>query len=445
MQTNQTTAVPDASAYLTYDPAFMTTADPAGLMLCTTLEDVQAVQINACCLALGQTPEALRTCRAFFEAFPQVVVLGADEAARMALCEQLQQAVPSIEVCTTEQTAYHGCTSIAQLRAEHGLSAVDDLQQYIYELPPWGLLIGSQVESQDMTQVPHVASGIKGLDYLIGGLYDGELTVWTGKGGEGKSTALALPILSAIRQGRSCCVYSGEMNDKRYMEWMRTIAAGPGNTMKKQLENGKIVWTAKPEIAAQIDLWLGSRLQVVDNSKGGVHEEDTILSLFRYAHRRYGSTVFVVDNLMTVDLPDDDYYRSQSKFVGHLLDFAHETNSHIHLVAHRKKGGAAKGKTRTGSDEVSGSSDVTKRADNVICVSRCDESDESGYETRLELLKNRDFGSSGTIGLHFDETSRRLYESEPDWKCGWEYRFTEQQLDFTEISTTQIQEGELPF
>ena len=411
----ETTAVPDCKGLLTFDPCLMSVDSPEGLWLCTDLEDVLAIGINAAALAPGVGPDRLGECRDFFEAFAFVLVVGADPERRKTLAEQLREALPSLEICVTEQAVYRDCRSVRELRDRHGLSAVNALPEQQTELPPWGILPAWTVEAEDLAQTPHLPSGIPALDSLIGGFYGGEVTVWTGRRGEGKSTALALPTLAALRSGAKVFAYSGELSAARYMDWLRTIAAGPEHLALQMTDTGRQVWCARREVAAQIDLWLRNRLYIADNQQPELHREDRLLAVFWYAWKRYGCSVFLLDNLMTVELKGEDFFRAQSRFVGKLVEFAHKTGAHVHLVAHLRKGG---GPGRRDGDDISGSADIANRADNTICVSR--ENITCPFQAELRVLKNRDFGETGAVRLKFDTRSRRFYQENPNWKCGWE-------------------------
>lgn len=346
------------------------------------------------------------------------MVAGPDETARRTLAAALQKACPSVECCITAQSAYRGCTSLQELKDKHGLQAVDDLWMDSDPLPPYGLLEASSVEEVDIAHQPHARSGIPPLDAMIGGFYDGELSIWTGKRKEGKSTMIGLAIIAAIREGRRVCVYSGELPAWRYKAWLMTMAAGHNYLLESKTDTGKQVWAPQPQIARQIDLWWKNKLYIVDNRAADIHRPDTLLSVCRHAHKRFGCSCFVLDNLMTVSLPGEDKYDAQSRFVGSLVDFAHETHAHVHLVAHQRKSGAQK-QGKGNSDEVSGSGDITNRADNVFAVSRS-ASDEDPFDAYLEVLANRDFGETGSIGMKFDPRSRRYYTGNLNWKCGWE-------------------------
>lgn len=429
----QTTTVPDASQYLVYEPSFLCTDSPDGLWLCTDPEDAAVIRINAAALPAGAAPDNLAHAKAFLEAFPFVLVVGSDEGKRRDLADALRRQVPSVEVCITSQSVYRGCASVLELKEKHGLSAVENLWRDADELPPYGLLEISSVEKVDVAHLPHAKSGIPDLDKMIGGLYDGEVSVWTGKRKEGKSTMIGLPILSAIREGRKVCVYSGELPAWRYKSWLLAMAAGPVYLAEDVTDTGKAVWAPLPEIARQIDLWWKDKLFLIDNTAADIHQPDKLLGLMRYTWKRFGCSVFVLDNLMTVSLPGDDKYNAQSAFVGQLVDFAHETRSHVHLVAHRRKGGTQRG-SKGDSDDVSGSADITNRADNTFAVSRIEDED-SPFDASLEILANRSYGVTGIIHLKFDVRSRRYYQGNVNWKCGWESDAKDaDQIQFTELT-----------
>lgn len=153
----QSTLLPDASQYLVYEPRFMDPDSPDGLWLCTDLEDAAVIQINAAALPLGLSKANLQGALDFLEAFSFVLVVGADEAKRRALADAVRQQVPSVEVCITANSAYHGCTSIRELQDKHGMEAVENLWKDSDELPPYGLLEISSVEKVDMAKIPHAS------------------------------------------------------------------------------------------------------------------------------------------------------------------------------------------------------------------------------------------------------------------------------------------------
>ena len=132
----QSTSLPDASQFLVYEPRFMDPSSPDGLWLCTNAEDAATIQMNAAALPVGATADNLNRASSFLEAFRFVLVVGPDESKRRALADALRRQVPSVEVCITSNSVYHGCTSIRELQDKHGFSAIENLWKDAEELPP---------------------------------------------------------------------------------------------------------------------------------------------------------------------------------------------------------------------------------------------------------------------------------------------------------------------
>jgi twinkle protein len=184
--------------------------------------------------------------------------------------------------------------------------------------------------------------------------------------------------------------------------------------------SGKSFYRVTDNAMPKIDEWWRQRFFLYDNKIASASDENSILNVFEYAVRRYGCSVFLVDNLMTARFStsaERDFFRAQSNFTGRLVEFAKKFEVHVHLVAHRRKGGNEK--KRGDSDDVSGSSEITNRADNLFGVSRIEE-EGSEFNARLEIILNRSYGETGCIDMKFDPRSRRFYLQNPNWSCGWE-------------------------
>ena len=171
----------------------------------------------------------------------------------------------------------------------------------------------------------------------------------------------------------------------------------------------------------KVDEWWRGSFFLYDNTSPGGNDEDAIISTFEYAVRRFGCSVFLVDNLMTARFStsrESDFYRAQSNFVGRLVEFAKKYEVHVHLVAHPRK---TDGRTLT-NDDIGGSGDVTNRADNTFSLERLSEADaaQKGYNAVLRVLKNRACGRELALALCFDGASRRFYRPGMVRKYGWE-------------------------
>ncbi len=206
----------------------------------------------------------------------------------------------------------------------------------------------------------------------------GELTVWTGYNGHGKSLMLSQILLGLMQQGERVVVFSGEMTPERQLKRVAKQASGLDRPTMGYLD--------------AIGRWLHDKLWLF-NVVGSASIE-RLLTVFLYASKRYGTRHFVIDSLMMTDVPEDGAgaMTAQKEAVRKLCDFAKRNNCHIHLVAHPRKGvDESKG---PGKLDVAGSSKITDGADNVFTVwsARRDESkevDPDEPDARLELQKQR--------------------------------------------------------
>jgi twinkle protein len=109
---------------------------------------------------------------------------------------------------------------------------------------------------------------------------------------------------------------------------------------------------------------------------------------------------------------------AQSNFVGKLKRLAIKYDVAIILVAHPRKSNEA-----ITNDDVSGSSDITNKADVVLSYQRIDNSDVCNG--KLFVTKNRLFGKYAVgdkaIPLFYDDATKRIFQDGGgDRHYGWE-------------------------
>lgn len=396
-----------------YDPEHMDPNQPT-LWWCLGAEDVLAVQENAVCKShtvswaeLEKSGEILAEIVGNYEF---VLVCAPPGPARDELVEHLTAFLYTPVLVPTEK-AFRGCDSVMQLLERGGRKAVNALLYEAQEMPMQGVLDIAEVECDQRLNAQRVLSGFRELDAKIGGFSPGELSVWTGKRGEGKSTLLSQLLLEAVNQGHRVCAYSGEMPARQFKRVMLQQAAGRDNVERQEdARSGRVLFEVKAETAQHINEWWRRRVFLNDIKRENCHDERQILKIFEYAHRRYGCDVFLVDNIMTAQLKDAaalGYWQAQSAFTGRLVAFAKSSGVHVHLVAHPRK----TGKNRLAADDVGGSVDITNRADNVLRVERLPEHkiETAGCNMLLSVLKNREFGALPKVKLNFDPLTRRFY------------------------------------
>lgn len=413
----------NAQQHLFLNPERLNTAAPSGLWFCADVIDQSALEQetgNAVCLPTDGTFDDLNDCGDFFRLFPFVVVAHPDSKLRGQIIKELHErllAVPLMEITD----GYAGCPNMAGFVRKFGADRTLDLLRYGRSIQAAGLI--------DFADIPRgrkpcgVPSGIGCLDRTTGGFAPGELTVWTGRRGEGKSTLLGQILLTAVQNGQRVFAYSGELRAETFRRWTEIQAAGRNNVqIETDAQTGREYAVVPRSQGWYIGEWLRGRFFLFDNSARNSDTPDALLSMMEFAHRRYGCTVFALDNLMSMRLPDGkDFYRAQSEFVGRLVSFTKETKTHVHLVAHPRKTDSSREFT---GDDVGGSGDILNRADNALLLERLpeDKAQAAEYSSLLTILKNRAYGARKKIALCFDPVGNRYYEpnTSPDWQYLWE-------------------------
>jgi len=372
----------------------------------------------------------LDTCWDFVQKFESVYLFGDNDQAGQEMINRLISKLSDKRVFVVR----HECKDANELLFRKGKQAVFDSWQNAAEVPVNGLLNLADVTPLDVTKMQRIRTGIGRLNQLLGGFIYGDVTVWTGKRGEGKSTMLSQTCLDAIDDGKKVCAYSGELRADRFQYWVDLQAAGmPYITEYYDHAADRQTYYVKGDIKQKIHDWYNEKFWLYDNDIAIEDENEDIIKLFEVAAKRYDCRMFMVDNLMTAEdrcMSEKDYYRQQSRFVGRLVRFAKVYNAHVHLVAHPRKTSGG-----LDNDSISGSGAITDRVANVISLSRLKEDKRAmvGYDVSMEVMKNRWEGQLDTIGLNYDKVSRRLYvpSDENMYQYGWEF------MEWGEIPKTE--------
>lgn len=245
-------------------------------------------------------------------------------------------------------------------------------------------------------------------------LYMGCLSIWTGINGHGKSVFLGQVMAGAVEQGQNICIASFEMAPSQTIE--RIILQRAGSRPNRS------------DFDAAMD-WCNESIWIFDLV--GTAKQERVLEVFDYAFHRYGIRQFVVDSLSKLGMSEDDY-KGQKAFIDKAGDFAKRTQTHVHLVAHARKGQDEF--SPPGKMDVKGTGAITDMADNVFCVHRnkAKERDitlaiegrlekktledvQKEYDAFIICSKHRNDGADaeGMFGLYFDR-QRQMYIEDQD-------------------------------
>lgn len=231
----------------------------------------------------------------------------------------------------------------------------------------------------------------------------GEVTLWAGINGHGKSQFVGQVILNQMRFGRRICMASLEMAPARTMGRMSRQAFGAEQPAQEYIRS--------------FHRWTDGKLWLYDHV--GPCKPEIMVALIRYAADNFGIDQFVVDNLTKV-VDGEDNYNAQKDFVNQLCQAAHDTGVHIHLVAHVRKGKTEK--EQPGKFDVKGAGSITDMVDNVFIVWR-NKGKEEAYragstnydagepDAILQLEKQRNGETEGHYRFWFHPASLQYLET----------------------------------
>lgn len=244
------------------------------------------------------------------------------------------------------------------------------------------------------------------------GLYfrEGEVTLWSGVTGHGKSSLLKQTMLE-------CCAAAIPFFVASFEHKAEDICEGLARAAKR----------SKPttEDVEQMLHEYGSMMHFLDIVGEASAEE--LLSAMRSCSKRHGSKQFFVDSLMRISGLEEDY-PAQTKFLNDLQAFAKETKGHVHLVTHPRKVDETQ---RVRKMDVKGSANIANNADNIITVRRNvqkQDADENGksvagiHDAEISVEKQRATGWQGIARLKFDAASKtfsRFYSDDKPKHRNW--------------------------
>lgn len=183
-------------------------------------------------------------------------------------------------------------------------------------------------------------------------LRPGETSLWYGVNGHGKSALVQQVMLDAIKNNFRCCAANLEFRPERWL--MRVVRQGAADPMP----SGQRIRHTLQAMAGWLWMYVAS----------GSVTLDSVLDVFRYAVKRYGIDLFLIDNFAKLSIAEDDY-QQHKVFMDRVSDFSRDMNVHVMVVAHTRK-------TERGEDsppqkgDVKGSGALTDLADTVMAVWR---------------------------------------------------------------------------
>lgn len=235
----------------------------------------------------------------------------------------------------------------------------------------------------------------------------GEVSMWVGMNGHGKSLLTSQVMLDIAAQGQRICIASMEMRPQATLERMLRQAIG--------------VVTPSVTTTDNFLKWADDKVYIYDQQ--GTVDRDEMLAIIRYSAKKIGVKHFVLDSLLKCGLAEDDYTQ-QKKFMDALCNIARDFDIHVHLIHHCRK--PADEFSLPGKFDSRGSGTVPDQADHVFIVWRnkkkefdkrankpvddslpdailvCDKNRHLGWEAKIPLWV------SPQLGIYHDTSDRRF-------------------------------------
>lgn len=245
----------------------------------------------------------------------------------------------------------------------------------------------------------------------------GEVTLWAGQNGHGKTQVLSQVALSLMGQGERVCIASFEMKPITTLQRLARMYAGtnPFSPEYQSVDGIK----ALDELFTEFSQWSDGKLWLYDQQ--GSVTADRVIGMSRYCAKELGIGHVVIDSLMKCVNGEDDY-NGQKNFVDELTALARDNGIHIHLIHHIRK--PANEGHMPDKHDAKGSGSITDQVDNVMMVWRNKPKEDDiklkgsmsslrdKHDAVILCRKQRNGEDEPSIALWFDRDSQQ-YKGDP--------------------------------
>lgn len=239
----------------------------------------------------------------------------------------------------------------------------------------------------------------------------GEVTVYAGTNGGGKSLITGQIALGLVRQGKKVCIASFEMAPQKTL-W-RMVRQFAGEYIDDPLCPDRNAYIR--QIMGRFRKFIAGKLFIYDQQ--GTTNPSKVIAMARYCAMEKEIQHVFIDSLMKCVEKEDDY-NEQKKFVDELCSLARDHNIHVHLVHHIRK--QETDEKQPNKNDLKGSGSIADQVDNVFMIWRNKKKEnmikngESGLDdisdTLLMCEKQRNGDASEWYKLWFHGSSNQFVE-----------------------------------
>lgn len=293
----------------------------------------------------------------------------------------------------------------------------------------------------------YVPTGLPSVDYALNDLVPGFTTLITGRANGGKSTFVRQVIVNAIDKDNKVYLMNGEENKNNIVNKLYQCVIGNNKEDYDLIKiNKRYKKEPKKHILQKLQKWHEGKLVLFNKGDSRLKTIQELTNMLEMEIKLNNFNLVVVDNLMSIlSVQAAEKYEQQADFMQRLSDMAKSYNTHIVLVLHPNK--TYKKGQDMDMEQISGTSDLYNKADNVISVVR--EYDQGiinqGIDGKISVIKNRDFENIVNVEVNFDKETHLLLEIEKETNNALGYMFNLEGTKSLEGFQQVITDKDCPF
>lgn len=273
---------------------------------------------------------------------------------------------------------------------------------------------------------------ISTLNFLVGGMELGEISIIAGETGSGKTTFVSMCVAEIIKHDKCFCIFGESTIEKQAHAQYRQMTPYTDNdyTFVNYYKDGQKTNVGKFFVSEKAENEIKEKTRkklFYYDPKGGM-DIDSILNAMNVAYKKGGIKYFVLDNIMQITTNTNDEVREIKDDFEQLRRFVIDNKVHCIVLAHYRKSNDY-GCFRRRLEEIAGTSAIGNKCATALNIIRLDNVDKeskysksfakllemNGYDFNecdavIEVLKTR-HNKLGFVGLRYNKKSNTYFEA----------------------------------
>ena len=271
----------------------------------------------------------------------------------------------------------------------------------------------------------YIPTGLNSIDDAINDLAPGCVTLIAGRSNGGKTTLTKQIMANAIDKGNKVYLMSGEGNTEKLINEIYQCVIGRNNGYYDIIKvNKKYHKEPKIEILEALKRWHKGKFTLFNKGESKLKTIEQLFKMVEVEVKVNKFDLIVIDNLMSIlSVQSAEKLEAQADFLQRCHNLADLYHTHIILVLHPNK--TYKKGDDMDFEQISGSADISNKADNIISVIREYDPVEiaSGISGKICVLKNRYYSDIVKCFVHFEDETGLLLEIDDKTNAALAYKF----------------------